>query len=264
MKVATITCNPVSGLREGNPNNTILDFERLMLDFLCEGKDYQKNYRAVLVDSATNAIELCCMVNVLENKFNKDKKIEIPNQTYVSVKNVFARFSKIELVDKEWDNYYQVHNIVDSAGYLPVGELPSIFGNGFEGIDYLVLSFGNSKPFPMNKGGMIIFQKDYLKIKSLKNSQKKNDSFSGLSKYSFLKRLAHDGRDSALKVEDDILLEIDGFNPSMKCNLVPELVKDGLSRLKDYDYMDVLKYKHRKGHLKKCCSENYPKINKDI
>lgn len=263
MKVATITCNPVSGLREGNPNNTILDFERLMLDFLCEGKDYQKNYRAVLVDSATNAIELCCMVNVLENKFDKDKKIEIPNQTYVSVKNVFARFSKIELVDKEWDNYYQVHNIVDSAGYLPVGGLPSIFGNGFEGIDYLVLSFGNSKPFPMNKGGMIIFQKDYLKIKSTKNSEKKNKSLE-VSKYSFLKRLAHDGRDSALKVEDDILLELNGVNPSMKCNLVPELVKDGLSRLKDYDYMDVLKYKHRKGRLKKCCNENYPKINKDI
>ena len=264
MKVATITCNPVSGLREGNPNNTILDFERLMLDFLCEGKDYQKNYRAVLVDSATNAIELCCMVNVLENKFDKDKKIEIPNQTYVSVKNVFARFSKIELVDKECDNYYQVHNIVDSAGYLPVGELPSIFGNGFEGIDYLVLSFGNSKPFPMNKGGMIIFQKDYLKIKSLKNSQKKNDSFSGLSKYSLLKRLAHDGRDSALKVEDDILLEINGINPSMKCNLVPEQINDGLIRLQDRNYAYFLKSTHKKGHLKKCCSENYPKINKDI
>ncbi len=263
MRVSTITCNPVSGLIDGNPNNTILEFERLMLNFLCEGKDYQKDYKAVLVDSATNAIELCCMLNKMEGKFNS-KEIEIPNQTYVSVKNVISRYNKVKLVDYEWDHYYLVHNIIDSAGYLPIGELPAIFGDGFSGIDYLVLSFGNSKPFPMNKGGMIIFQKDYLKIKSLKYSQKKNDSFSGLSKYSLLKRLAHDGRDSALKVEDDILLEINGSNPSMKCNLVPELVKDGLSRLKDYDYMDILKYKHRKGHLKKCCNENYPKINKDL
>ena len=263
MRVSTITCKPVSGLLDGNPNNIILDFEKRMLDFLCEGKDYQHNYKAVLVDSATNAIELCCMVNRLENKFDKDKKVKIPNRTYVSVKNVFARYSKIELVEEEWDNYYQVHNIIDSAGYLPIGELPYMFSHGLNGVDYVVLSFGNSKPFPMNKGGMIIFQKDYLKIKSLKNSHKKNASLEG-SKYSLLKRLAHDGRDSALKVEDDILLEINGKNESMKCNLVPEQVKDGLSRIIDHNYTDILKYNHRKGHLKKCCSENYPKIDKDL
>jgi hypothetical protein len=263
MKIKTITCEKVSGKIQDNPNNLILDFEERMLNFLCEGKDYQHNYKAVLVDSATNAIELCCMVNKMESKFNS-QKIEIPNQTYISVKNVIHRYNKIELVDIEWDNYYQVHNIIDSAGYLPIGELPNIFGEGFNGIDYVVLSFGNSKPFPMNKGGLIIFKKDNMKIKSLSYTKKLNEKLGKISRYSLLKRLSHDGRDSALKVEDDTLLEINGKNPAMKCNLVPEQVKDGLFKLLDENFKSNLRNKHRKGHLKNCCSENYPKINKDL
>lgn len=263
MKFKTITCKDVSGKLPNNPNNLILEFEERMLDFLCEGKSYKNDFKAVLVDSATNAIELCCMLNKMEGKFNS-KEIEIPNQTYVSVKNVISRYNKVKLVDYKWDHYYLVHNIIDSAGYLPIGELPEIFGDGFNGIDYLVLSFGNSKPFPMNKGGMIIFKKDYLKIKSIYYSKKMNEKLGEISKYSLLKRLSHDGRDSALKVEDDTLLEINGINPSMKCNLVPEQINDGLIRLQDMNYSHFLKHKHKKGHLKKCCSENYPKIDKTL
>lgn len=225
----TIRCKPVSGIIPGNPNNIILEFEKKILDFICNMKK-RDQYQAVLVDSATNAMELCCMVNKIENK----KFIfDIPKKTYVSVPQTISRYHKYRLIDKEWNDWYKMGNIIDSAGYIPTGgELDKMLSD--LNTDYVVLSFGNSKPFPMNKGGLIIFNKKKLKIKSIYNSNELNEYLDTITRYDLLKRLSHDGRDSALPVSDDELLRVKGKMVGKKCNLVPEQVKPYLYKLLSY------------------------------
>lgn len=249
----SIRCKPVSGLIPGNPNNTILDFENKFLDFICDN-DRRNQYQAVLVDSATNAIELCCMLNKIENKkitFN------IPTNTYISVPQAVGKHYKYNLVDKQWDDWYLMGNIIDCAGYMPTGEeLHRMLSNMVA--DYVILSFGNAKPFPMNKGGLIIFNKKKLKLKSVYYSLEVNEYFDTIDRYDVLKRLSHDGRDSALPVYDDELLMVKNKMIGKKCNLVPEQVKPYLYKLLDYqddrETFRAMLQKHRVGSIK------YPNI----
>lgn len=250
---SVIRCKPVSGKLPGNPNNIILDFENKFLDMICS-PNKRDQYQAVLVDSATNAFELCCIVNQIENK----KFIfDIPENTYVSVPQVISRYHKYRLVKKEWTNWYRMGNIIDSAGYIPIGkDLDELM---LFSTDYLVLSFGNAKPFPMNKGGLIIFNKKKLKIKSIYNSDELNDYLDTINRYDLLKRLSHDGRDSALPVKDDELLRVKGKLIGRKFNLVPEQVKPYLFKLLDYqDNLEAF----INGLQKKTVGSNmYPNIN---
>lgn len=251
---SVIRCKPVSGKLPGNPNNIILDFENKFLDIICS-PNKRDQYQAVLVDSATNAFELCCIVNQIENK-----KIifDIPENTYVSVAQVISRYHKYKLVNKSWENWYGTGNIIDSAGYIPMGkELDNMLA--FNKADYIILSFGNAKPFAMNKGGLIIFTKKKLKIKSIYNSDELNRYLDTINRYDLLKRLSHDGRDSAIPVSEDELLRVKGKMVGKKCNLVPEQVKPYLFKL--LNYQDDREAFINGLQKKTVGSNNYPNIN---
>ena len=257
-KIRDFRCHNVYDIRENNPNNIILEFESKFLDLICS-PDTRHEYHAVLVDSATNAIELCLMVNQIEGR---KVKYNIPDQTYISVWNTVCRYARPNLIMEgeyaKWKNYYTFGNIIDSAAFIPNGILLDSLLAHFSGLDYLVLSFGNAKPFPMNKGGMIIFKKNYLKIKSLTYPKKVNAQLGKITKYSLLKRLSHDGRDSSVPVSKDTILRIDGKTMGHKMNLVPQQVEPYLRKLEtctNFEDLKALLQDVKVGY------ENYPKIS---
>ena len=204
---------PVSGYLENNPNNIILDFEKELLEY-CSNEP--EEYQCVIVDSLTNALDVCLFMNKLEGK---NFKLTLPAQTYISVYITCKDYGPIILKDINWENYYKIGNIIDSAAYLPFKELENIFNKNKE-VEYLLLSFGNSKPLANNRGGAIIFKKD-------------------INKYNFIKRYVHNGRDSALKVEDDNILKINNEVFGKRYNLVPEQVKILLEKLKKRDIKNI-------------------------
>ena len=205
-----VKCSPVSGYIPNNPNNTILDFEKELLSYMSETPE---EFQCVITDSCTNAFKACLFYN--EFVSGEDFYYYLPDRTYVSMYHSLMETVpnfKVELKDINWSNTYKVANIVDSAAYLPKGTINELFTDD---IDFVLLSFGNKKPLANDRGGCIIFKRDF-------------------NKYNFLKRYTHNGRDSAIPVRDDKLLfvEYKGFVGG-RYNLVPEQVVGLREKLKN-------------------------------
>ena len=229
-----IECHPVNGWKYKNPNNTILKFQRECLKWLT-GK-YFSEYQAVLIDSATNALDL--VLNYNKNILcSKVENVSIPSRTYVSIYiKCLDYYKNVKTTEYKWKDFYRIQNtnVVDSAGYFPKGKLDEIF-NSSKGIEFVIFSFGNAKPLAMNKGGLIVFKKG-------------NIPNTGISKYDYFKRMSHDGRDSSIPVSEDKLLKVNGRVQGCKYNLVPEQVKIGLKKLQHKDIRSELElpYSYKK------------------
>lgn len=225
-----LLCSEVSGYIMGNPNNIILDCEEELLMYLA-GDDWE-DYKCVLTDSGTNAFKSCLYYNEVVRELNLE--YNLPVNTYISMYMALQQYPdlNVNLTCNLWENYYKVGNIIDSAAYLPKGNLKDLF---VDGVEFVILSFGNQKPLANNRGGAIIFK-----------------SYESREKYNFLKRYIHNGRDSAKRVEYDTLL-FDLENRLFigeRYNIVPEQAKTLLGKIKDksinkdvkvrwYNYPDI-------------------------
>ena len=115
-------------------------------------KQYAGSKHAIACDSNTNAIKL-----LLHYLKIKNKEIEIPCRTYVSVPNqIILSGNKPKFVDKHWDGMYELGdtNIVDAATAFHQGMY-----NEFED-SYMVLSFHAKKIVNIGKGGIILTNDD--------------------------------------------------------------------------------------------------------
>jgi len=111
-------------------------------------KQYTGSKHAIACDSNSNAIRL--LLHYLDIK---NKEIEIPARTYVSVPNqIILSGNRPKFVDKEWDGMYELGdtNIVDAAGSFHVDMYKKFINS------YMVLSFHHKKILNIGKGGMIL------------------------------------------------------------------------------------------------------------
>lgn len=146
------------------------DFVELFEQKLCEftGAPY-----AVAVDRCTNAILLA-----LEYYGKKKQKISIPKQTYLSVPMTLINYGyNVWLEFEEWSGHYRIGhtNVYDYAVqfeknmYVP-GQVQCV-------------SFQQKKRLAIGKGGAILLDNKEM--------------------YDKLKRMRHDGRNSAVPVAND-------------------------------------------------------------
>jgi dTDP-4-amino-4,6-dideoxygalactose transaminase len=117
--------------------NVLFDFEKALADYT--GAPY-----VVVTDGCTHAIELamrCYQVN----------KVEFTAYTYLSIVMTMGELGvEYNLTDEQWTGEYQFHgtNIWDSARRLE----PNMYRSG----QVQCLSFGNTKPLELGKGGAIL------------------------------------------------------------------------------------------------------------
>jgi dTDP-4-amino-4,6-dideoxygalactose transaminase len=113
---------------------------------------YAGSKYAIACDSNSNAIRL-----LLHYLNIKNKEIEIPARTYVSVPNqIILSGNKPKFVDTHWDGMYELGdtNVVDAATAFHQGMY-----NEFKD-SYMVLSFHAKKILNIGKGGMILTNDD--------------------------------------------------------------------------------------------------------
>jgi len=98
----------------------------------------------ISTDCCTHAIELCL-------RYQNIKKIQIPNNTYVSIPVLGNKLKiKWSWVQDNWENFYYLRgtNIIDAAVYWKKsGYIPNTF---------MCLSFQYQKHINIGKGGMIL------------------------------------------------------------------------------------------------------------
>ena len=165
----------------------IKDFENEIANFY--GSPY-----AVAVDSCTHSIELCL-------RYNKVKKIVIPERTYLSIPFLANKIGiDLEWKDENWVNYYYLGgtNIIDAA---VLWERDSYISGTL-----MCLSFQYQKHLNLGRGGMILTDK-----------QKVRDE---------LKRMSYDGRDPDIPWRDQNIRTI-GYHYYM----TPETAQLGLNKL---------------------------------
>jgi dTDP-4-amino-4,6-dideoxygalactose transaminase len=132
--------------------NSVNEFENKISEFF--GSTY-----AVAVDSCTHGIELCL-------RHTNEKKISVPNRTYLSVPFLAKKLSlEIEWRDEIWEDYYTLNysdkRIIDAA---VLWKKNSYIQNTF-----MCISFQYQKHLSLGRGGIILLdnQKDYLKLKKM-------------------------------------------------------------------------------------------------
>ena len=146
------------------------DFIELFEQRLCE---YTGAPYAVAVDRCTNAILLA-----MEYRGNKRQKVILPTHTYLSVPMTLINYGyNVWLEYSEWSGSYQIGstNVHDYA----VGFKHNMYVPG----QVQCLSFHQKKALPIGKGGAILLDDPVM--------------------YAKLKRMRHDGRDSAIGVDHD-------------------------------------------------------------
>ena len=251
-----------------NPEIFNRDFEQYFLKVIT---DNPLEYQAVLVDSATNAIQAISALNLY---MNKNINYTIPNRTYISVPQAIENGNPnadIKFIDKSWSSFYQCGNFIDSAGYVPyknkykkqdrnvdyinIGNkfnkitLEEMFSQN-EDIEFIVFSLGENlkkpfKEFEFGRGGVIVFRSTKLET---------------IGYYNFLKRYTHNGRNSAVKVVDDngllnykeesiitilgleILYDEKHHHPGIRANVIPQhtekILKELNKRINVKKYID--------------------------
>lgn len=161
-------------MKKGRFNNHdyIEEFEERIADYT--GAPY-----CVAVNSCTNAI----ILSLLVQNFNKEQAVVIPENTYLSVPMTLRNYGfKTYFAKNMWTESYGIGNtnVWDCA----VGFKADMYEKG----TFQCLSFGHNKRLPIGRGGAILLDdKDHATI---------------------LRRLRHDGRNSAIPVIDNIKDEI--------------------------------------------------------
>ena len=167
-----------------NNNN---DFIELFERRLC---DYTGAPHAIAVDRCTNAILLCVEYLARMRIISKSRILTIPARTYISVPMTLMNYGyDIKLTDEQWSGYYQIG---DTTVYD--------YAVGFEWGMYVpgqiqCLSFQQKKRLPIGKGGAILTD--------------------DASMATTLRRMRHDGRDSAVTTAADIPNIIHGYHMYM-------------------------------------------------
>jgi dTDP-4-amino-4,6-dideoxygalactose transaminase len=144
-----------------NNNDFVELFERRLSEYT--GSPY-----VVAVDRCTNALILC-----MEYFKYKDQSLNIPSHTYLSVPMSLINYGyKINFRHEEWKGHYRIGdtNVYDYA----VGFEKNMYVSG----QIQCLSFQQKKRLSIGKGGAILL-----------------DNF---DMYEKLKRMRHDGRNSAI------------------------------------------------------------------
>lgn len=132
--------------------NSVIEFENKISEFF--GSPY-----AVAIDSCTHGIELCL-------RYTKEKKINVPKRTYLSVPFLAEKLGlELEWRDETWENYYTlnygVKRIIDAA---VLWKRNSYIPNTF-----MCVSFQYQKHLSLGKGGIILLdnEEDYIKLKKM-------------------------------------------------------------------------------------------------
>ena len=175
--------------RVTSPWNTVRDFEKSVAD-------YASAPYGVAVDSCTNALLLCLL---LERLRVGNRHIGLPRFTYVGVAQaVILAGHKCEFNSKDWSGAYLLGgtNIVDSARRFTK--------NMYEPNMLFCLSFHYAKHLPIGRGGMI-----------LTDDKATADT---------LRRMRYDGRTEGVKTR------LDSFDvPGYHCLLEPTDAARGLA-----------------------------------
>jgi dTDP-4-amino-4,6-dideoxygalactose transaminase len=150
----------------------------------------------IAVDSCTHGIELCL-------RYTGEKKIKVPNRTYLSVPFLAEKMGlEREWRDEEWEDYYTLNygdkRIIDAA---VLWRRDSYIPNTF-----MCLSFQYQKHLSIGRGGMIL-------------CDNKED-------YETLKKMSYDGRIPNIPWRDQDIDTV-GYHYYM----TPESAELGLSKL---------------------------------
>jgi dTDP-4-amino-4,6-dideoxygalactose transaminase len=130
----------------------IKNFENKISDFF--GSPY-----AVAVDSCTHGIELCL-------RYTKEKKINVPKRTYLSVPFLAEKMGlEREWRDEVWEDYYTLNygnkRIIDAAVLWKKGSyIPNTF---------MCVSFQYQKHLSLGRGGIILLDNeiDFYNLKKM-------------------------------------------------------------------------------------------------
>ena len=132
--------------------NIVTEFENKISEFF--GSPY-----VVAVDSCTHGIELCL-------RYTKEKKINVPKRTYLSVPFLAEKLGiEREWRDEKWEDYYTLNygdkRIIDAA---VLWKKNSYIPNTF-----MCISFQYQKQLSLGKGGVILLdnEEDYLILKKM-------------------------------------------------------------------------------------------------
>ena len=150
----------------------------------------------VAVDSCTHGIELCL-------RYTGEKKINIPNRTYLSVPFLAEKMGlERQWRDEEWEDYYTLNygdkRIIDAA---VLWRKDSYLTNTF-----MCLSFQYQKHLSIGRGGMILCDNE--------------------EEYNALKKMSYDGRTPNIPWRDQDIDTV-GYHYYM----TPESAEIGLSKL---------------------------------
>ena len=167
-----------------------------LFHFESELAEYTGAPYVVVTDGCTHAIELAM-------RWYKIQEVEFTAYTYLSIPQAMLNLGiRYTLTDEQWSGEYQFHgtNIWDSARRLE----PGMYRPG----QVQCLSFGNTKPLELGKGGAILLDDQ--------------------NAYYHLSRMRADGRD--LAISPWISQEI--FSPGWHYCPTLELCAQGRERLK--------------------------------
>ena len=168
----------------------------------------------VVTDGCTHAIELVM-------RWYKIKKVEFSAFTYLSIPQTMLNMGiEYTLIDEQWSGEYQFHgtNIWDSARRLE----PGMYRSG----QVQCLSFGNSKPLELGKGGAILLDDQCA--------------------YYHLSRMRSDGRDLAVTpwIGQEIFSPGWHYCPTLElCELGREKLKTIAPQCQTATYPDCRKIK---------------------
>jgi dTDP-4-amino-4,6-dideoxygalactose transaminase len=196
-----------------NNNDFINLFEKKLCEFT--GAPY-----AVVTDRCTNSIILS-----LELTQNKNKKIKLPKQCYVSVPMMLIKYGyRISFREDNWIGKYQIGdtNIWDCA----VGFFEKMYVPG----EIQCLSFQQKKRLSIGKGGAILLDDPILAKK--------------------MKRYSMDGRDSSINIKEEIERFQENIVLGYHFNMSPDEAAKGILLL------NQLKDEYTLGSY-----SDYPKIN---
>ena len=130
----------------------VTEFENKVAEFF--GAPY-----AIAVDSCTHGIELCL-------RHTNEKKINIPNRTYLSVPMLANKMGlELEWRDEEWEDYYTLNygnkRIIDAAVLWKK--------DSYQPNTFMCLSFQYQKHLSLGRGGIILCdnEEDAIQLKKM-------------------------------------------------------------------------------------------------
>lgn len=152
--------------------------------------EYTGAPHVVVVDRCTNAMVLC--LEYISGGVSRETwgRLTIPSHTYVSVPMTLLNYGyQIRLSDIEWNSFYQIGDsgVYDCAVHFTQGM--------YQPGTYQCISFQQKKRLAIGKGGAILL-----------------DDANAAAQ---LRRMRHDGRDSALSVHCDLANIIRGYHMNM-------------------------------------------------